>query len=229
MRLIFHLFLEGMTPHSIAAELTSRDIKTPAGKDVWNQQTVRRMLSNEKYKGDALLQKAFTVNFLEKKMKKNEDEVKAAFVSAYNQLVTEKKEIIANAEIIRRTLCVTDALQEEKSKLMGEMAVLVEMTQNIVAENARVAQDQDEYKKRYDGLVRRYDEAKARYDEVIAAISAKEAQSERLANFIKTLKAQDGTISDFDGSLWGGMVEFVTVGRDKQITVTFRDSTEILE
>jgi len=319
VRLIFHLFLEGMTPHSIAAELTSRGIKTPAGKDVWNQQTVRRMLSNEKYKGDALLQKEFTVNFLEKKMKKNEgevpqyyvegnheaiispavfdmvqaelakrtkggsrysgvsifsnkikcadcggwygskvwhstdryrkviyrcnrkyngdkcqtphvteDEVKAAFISAYNQLVTEKKEIIANAEIIRRTLCVTDALQEEKGKLEEEMAVLVEMTQNIVAENARVAQDQDEYQKRYDGLVRRYDEAKARYDEVIAAISAKEAQSERLANFIKTLKAQDGTISDFDGSLWGGMVEFVTVGRDKQITVTFRDGTEIL-
>ena len=38
----------------------------------------------------------------------------AAFVSAYNKLVTEKKEIIANAEIIRRTLCNTDALQEEK-------------------------------------------------------------------------------------------------------------------
>lgn len=107
------------------------------------------------------------------------------------------------------------------------MTVLVEMTQNIVAENARVAQNQDEYQKRDDGLVKRYDEAKARYDEVIAAISAKEAQSERLANFIKTLKAQDGTISDFDGSLWGGMVEFVTVGRDKQITVTFRNGTEI--
>ncbi len=48
-------------------------------------------------------------------------------------------------EIICKTLCVTDALQEEKSKLEVEMAVPVEMTQNIVAENARVAQDQDEY------------------------------------------------------------------------------------
>lgn len=63
--------------------------------------------------------------------------------------MTEKKEIIANAEIIRKTLCVTDALQEEKDKLEEEMAVLVEMTQNIVAENARVAQNQDEYQKRY--------------------------------------------------------------------------------
>ncbi len=45
VKLIYHLFLEGMTPHSIAAELTSRGIKTPAGKDVWNQQTVRWILS----------------------------------------------------------------------------------------------------------------------------------------------------------------------------------------
>ena len=44
---------------------------------------------------------------------------KAAFISAYNQLVTEKKEIIANAEIIRKTLCVTDALQEEKGQAGG--------------------------------------------------------------------------------------------------------------
>ena len=48
-----------------------------------------------------------------------EDEVKAAFVSAYNQLVTEKKEITANAKIIRRTLCDTDSLREEKQKLEG--------------------------------------------------------------------------------------------------------------
>lgn len=62
---------------------------------------------------------------------------------------------------------------------------------------------------------------------MVAAISAKEAQSERLANFIKVLKAQDGTIGEFDGSLWGGMVEFVTAGRGKEITVTFRDGSEI--
>ena len=190
------------------------------GSKVWHStDRYRRVIyrCNRKYSGDDKCQTPHVT----------EDEVKAAFVSAYNQLVTEKKEIIANAELIRKTLCVTDALQEEKNKLTDEMAVLVEMTQNIVAENARVALDQDEYQKRYDSLVQRYDEAKARYDEVVTAISAKEAQSERLADFIKMLKSQDGTITDFDGSLWGGMVEFITVGRDKEITVTFRDGTEI--
>ena len=62
---------------------------------------------------------------------------------------------------------------------------------------------------------------------MVVAISAKEAQSERLAEFIKVLKVQNGTTSEFDGSLWGSMVEFITVGRDKEITVTFRDGTEI--
>lgn len=318
VRLIFKLFLEGMSPHSIARELTSRGIKSPGGKDTWNQQTVRRMLSNEKYKGDALLQKEFTVDFLEKKMKKNEgevpqyyvegnheaiispavfdlvqielarrnqrgsrysgvsifsnkircadcggwygskvwhstdaykktiyrcnhkyngdkchtphvteDEVRTAFVSAYNQLVSERKKIIANAEIIRQTLCVTTALVEERDRLEADMAVLVEMTQNIVAENARIAQNQDEYQKRYNDLVERYNTTKARYDEVVAAISAKEAQSERLADFIRNLKTQDGIIREFDSSLWGCMVDFVTVTRDKSIVVTFKDGTEI--
>ena len=70
VKLIFRLFLEGMTPHSIAERLTKQGIKSPGGKDKWNQGTVRRMLSNEKYKGDALLQKEFTVDFLTKSIKR---------------------------------------------------------------------------------------------------------------------------------------------------------------
>ena len=40
-------------------------------------------------------------------------------------------------------------------------------------------------------------------------------------------QAQDDTISEFDSSFWGSMVEFITVDRDKEITVIFWDSTEI--
>ena len=52
VRLIFRLFLEGMTPHAISLELMHRGIKSPGGKDKWYQQTVRSILTNEKYKGD---------------------------------------------------------------------------------------------------------------------------------------------------------------------------------
>ena len=99
--------------------------------------------------------------------------------------------------------------------------------QGCIAENARIAQDQAEYQKRYDSMVAKYDAAKAKYDETIAAISAKEAQSARLMAFVKALQERDGTIEDFDESLWGCMVEHIMVGRNKDMTATFWDGTEI--
>lgn len=99
--------------------------------------------------------------------------------------------------------------------------------QSAIDENARIAQDQGEYQERYNGLVERYDTSKARYDEVARAITEKEAQNERLAGFIKVLKVQDGIIAGFDERLWSSMVDFVTVGRNKEMAVTFRNGTEI--
>ena len=70
VKLIYKLFLDGLTCHAIAKELTERKLPTPGGKAVWSQSTVRSILTNEKYKGDALLQKEFTVDFLQKENEK---------------------------------------------------------------------------------------------------------------------------------------------------------------
>ena len=67
------MFLEGGTPHLIAKYLTAEGIPTPGGKEVWSQTTVKAILTNEKYKGDALLQKSYTTDYLTKKKKVNED------------------------------------------------------------------------------------------------------------------------------------------------------------
>lgn len=67
IRLIYKLFLEGKTPSGIAKHLTDCGIPTPSGKSKWPSSTVESILSNEKYKGDALLQKMFTVDFLTKR------------------------------------------------------------------------------------------------------------------------------------------------------------------
>ena len=75
MKLIYRLFLDGLTFHSIARELTASGVLTPGGKNRWSQKSVESILTNEKYKGDALLQKSFTVNFLTKEKKQNEGEV----------------------------------------------------------------------------------------------------------------------------------------------------------
>lgn len=154
-----------------------------------------------------------------------EREVKTAFVTAFNRLVTEREEIVTNAALVRQTLCDTTELEREKAALGQELAVLVEMTQNCIAENARIAQDQGEYQKRYNGLVERYELAKSRFDEVTEAIAERSAKSERLAGFIKTLRAQKELLAEFDERLWGCMVDYVTVGADGGMTVIFRDGT----
>jgi DNA invertase Pin-like site-specific DNA recombinase len=80
VRLIYRLFLEGGTPHGIGTRLMQMGIPTPSGKAKWYAGTIRSILSNEKYKGDALLQKKYTVDFLTKKTKVNEGEVPQYYV-----------------------------------------------------------------------------------------------------------------------------------------------------
>ena len=49
-----------------------------------------------------------------------------------------------------------------------------------------------------------------------------------LGAFISALKKQEGIIDDFTPELWGIIVDFITVGRKKEIKVTFRDGTDIM-
>ena len=80
VREIYQMYLQSMTIRQIAATLTERKIPTPGGKEIWATSTVRSILSNEKYKGDALLQKTFCEDFLTKKMVKNEGQVPQYYV-----------------------------------------------------------------------------------------------------------------------------------------------------
>ena len=80
VRRIYRLFIQGKTPNAIAKLLTAEGVPTPGGKEVWQPTTVESILTNEKYKGAALLQKRFTVDFLQKKMKVNEGEVPQYYV-----------------------------------------------------------------------------------------------------------------------------------------------------
>jgi len=71
VRKIFELYLQGLSLGQIKAYLESQGIKTVMGKDTWDAKTIQRMLTNEKYKGDTMLQKTFTEDFMTGKRGKN--------------------------------------------------------------------------------------------------------------------------------------------------------------
>ena len=78
---IYYLFLIGMSAYQISKILTEQGIPTPGGKKNWSTSVVNSILTNEKYKGDALIQKSFTVDFISKKQKKNEGELPKYYVT----------------------------------------------------------------------------------------------------------------------------------------------------
>ena len=89
VRTIYRMFVEGRSVGSIAKHLTKNGIPTPSGKAVWQRHTIESILQNEKYKGAALLQKKYTVDFLQKKRKVNKGEVPQYYVEESHPAIIE--------------------------------------------------------------------------------------------------------------------------------------------
>ena len=87
VRRIYSMFLQGMSPYGIAKALTAEGIRTPGGKEKWSARSVHSILTNEKYKGDALLQKSYTTDFLTKKKKINEGEIPQYYVTGNHEAI----------------------------------------------------------------------------------------------------------------------------------------------
>ena len=68
---IYREYLECASMLKIARNLTADGLKNGAGHTKWRDSNIRQILQNEKYMGDALLQKTYTVDFLTKKRVKN--------------------------------------------------------------------------------------------------------------------------------------------------------------
>ena len=107
---IFNMYLEGNSIGGIKKWLNSNNIKTAKGIGEWSESTVSGILRNEKYKGDVLLQKSYTVDYLTKTMAKNKGEVTKYYIE-------NNHEGIVSREIFDM---VQDELQRRASLYRGE-------------------------------------------------------------------------------------------------------------
>ena len=87
VRRIYDMFLQGRTTYAIAKALTEDKIPTPGGKEVWSKNVIKSILTNEKYKGDALLQKVYTVDYLTKRKKKNTGEITQYYAEGSHEAI----------------------------------------------------------------------------------------------------------------------------------------------
>ena len=313
VRLIFRLFLEGKTPAGICRHLEADGIPTPSGKQKWSQTTVNSILRNEKYKGDALLQKRFTVDFLTKRTKTNtgevpqfyvegshtaiispqefdmvqteierrksicghysgssvfssklvcadcgaffgqkvwhstdkyrkviwrcnakfngehkcvtphltEDEIKTAFLKAYNQLMGNREQVMADCQLMLEMLSDHSKLDAQIAKANEEIALISGMVSACVHENAEKAQDQDAFNKHYNSLVDRHQKALARLEKLNIARTDRVNRGRELQEFISTLATSPLVLDAWDEQLWRLLVVKGVVGRDAGIEFEF--------
>ncbi len=103
VRYIFDRFLEGYSPEFISKELREQEIPGCTGKSKWCPSAIWKMLQNEKYKGDALLQKTYTVDFLTKKRIDNDGQVNQYYIeNNHEPILDREKWEIVQLEIARR-------------------------------------------------------------------------------------------------------------------------------
>lgn len=103
VRQIYRLYLDGLTASGISKILETQGILSPTKKTKWHPSTIMSILSNEKYKGDALLQKTFTVDFLTGKSRINNGEVQQYYVENSHEAIIDSLEWeMVQIEIKRR-------------------------------------------------------------------------------------------------------------------------------
>ena len=91
VRKIFDLYVQGNGVRKIKRYLEEHGIKTVTGKSEWSTSTIDRMLSNEKYVGQVLMQKTYTPDFLTGKQVKNDGQLDMYLVEdAHEASLTEK-------------------------------------------------------------------------------------------------------------------------------------------
>ena len=103
VRFIYKSYMEGQTTYTIAKTPTERKIPTPTGREKWHQSTIQSILTNEKYKGSALLKKKFTTDFLTKKVKVNEGEVPQYWIGkSHDSIISPEEFEQVQLEMARR-------------------------------------------------------------------------------------------------------------------------------
>ena len=105
---IYREYQEGYSMDKIKAGLERDGIPTGAGKTTWHTSTINKILRNEKYIGDALLQKTYTTDFLNKTRVKNNGIVPQYYVEGNHEPIIPKNIFLkVQDELVRRITCVT--------------------------------------------------------------------------------------------------------------------------
>ena len=318
VRMIFSDYISGMGQQRIANKINEMGIPTRQG-NLWTNPRIREILTNEKYRGSALLQKSFTVDFLSKKKKINEGElmqyyipesheaiippdefelvqaeytrrkrigraynsksifsaklvceccggyfgskiwhstskyrrtvwqcngkfkngkkcmtphlyeshIKEKFLTAMNQVLANKTEIIENCLLFKETFSNTAMIEEKIENIQKQMEQLTKQIRMLIQKQSITPIKSEDYYRQYDGLVISFGKLKFKQDTLIQKQDEMENKLKFIMDYIEFLKSQENLIIEFSETLWFRAVDQVTVCTDGKMIFAFKDGSKI--
>lgn len=113
---MFHMYLEGESIRGIKKWLKEHEIESPTGTKEWGESTISGILKNEKYKGDVLLQKSYTVDYLTKTTAKNKGEVTQYYIENNHEGIVSREVFdMVQKELQRRSSLYSSKTQGQYS------------------------------------------------------------------------------------------------------------------
>lgn len=120
---IYREYLSGNSFLKIKRSLEADGILNGAGRAKWNESNIKQILTNEKYIGDALLQKTYTVDILEKKREANKGQVPKYYVENSHEAIIPKDIFLKVQEEISRRANLTKGTTKRKRIYSGRYAL----------------------------------------------------------------------------------------------------------
>ena len=117
VRRIFSRFLLGHSVRQITTDLMADGIKTATGKTVWHDSVVQKMLCNEKYIGDAILQKTYIADLFTREKRVNNGELPKYYVHDCHPAIIDRETFQKVQEELARRSSLKKTSSKAKTQL----------------------------------------------------------------------------------------------------------------
>lgn len=132
IKMIFNLFLLGRSLRQIKEALERRNVLTPRGNTEWSLSSIEHILRNEKYVGDVLLQKTYTVDFLTKKKKKNNGELTQYYITDNHPAIIPREDFLNTQLELARRNSKKKVSQKKTKSVLGKYCSKYALSERLV-------------------------------------------------------------------------------------------------
>ena len=156
-----------------------------------------------------------------------EEQIQDAYKMALSQLIVDRERFVDDGRLLKTKLADTAAIDRQIEYITQEMEVVAGLIKQCIDDNASSVMDQEEYAKRYDGLVERYEKQKCKLESLQAEKAEREFKEEILSGFLFEIIELEDMDTAFQPVRFSKTVDHITVYNDGRLVFTFFVGKEI--